>query len=102
MNNFTIILHFFFYQFVSTGCHNKPRCLPDDRGQIHDKDRQRTYKLKSDALSLNQRFRGKARSTAYSECVPVSVVVKDVMGTRRIKLSPVGLSGFTIFFHIIP
>ena len=71
-------------------------------GHISDinKDRQCTDKRKTEERSRNDRCRRKAISITYSQCVSVALVIQHAKRMRRIILS-CGLSGCTIFFHII-
>jgi len=58
MNSVAIILQFF-HQFVSTGCHDKPRSLPDDRGQIHNKIGNIRINVKVTRIRLTNVLEGK-------------------------------------------
>jgi hypothetical protein len=49
--------------------------------------------------SRNHRYRGKAISITYSECVFVALGIQHAMPMRHIVIC--GLSVSTIFFHII-
>ena len=51
------------------------------------------------ALSYNHRSSSKAISITYSECVSLVLCIRLAMSMRRVVIC--GLSGCTIFFHII-
>jgi len=51
------------------------------------------------ARSYNYYSRGKAISVAYSECALLALGIQHKMPMRRIVIC--GLSGSTIFFHVI-
>jgi hypothetical protein len=53
----------------------------------------------TEALSRKHCFSGKARSITYSKCVFIPLVTQHVMRMHHIVIF--GLSGSTIFFHII-
>jgi hypothetical protein len=53
-----------------------------------------------DARSHNPCCRGEAISITYSECVFVALVIQHAKRMRRI-IVICGLSGSTIFFHIV-
>ena len=57
------------------------------------------YKRTIEALSRNSCCRGKTISVIYSECVSVALGIQHAKLLRRIFVC--GLSGCTIFFHII-
>jgi hypothetical protein len=57
-------------------------------------------KRNNEALSCNHCCHGKAISITYCECVSVALVIQHAKRMRRIILS-CGLSGCTIFLHII-
>ena len=52
-----------------------------------------------ESLSCNQRCSGKAISITYSECVFVALGIQHAM--RMLHIVICGLSGSTVFFHII-
>jgi hypothetical protein len=59
------------------------------------------YKRKIEARSRNQFCRRRATNISHSECVAVALVNQYAKRMCRITQSPRGLSGSTIFFHII-
>ena len=59
------------------------------------------YKRNIEARSRNHCRRGRAISIVYSECVSVAFVIQDAMRMRRITFVIRGLSGSTLFSHII-
>jgi hypothetical protein len=64
-------------------------------------DMQCTYICNIEACSHNYCCHGKAISIAYSECVSVALVIQHAMRMCCTILILCGLSGSTIFFHII-
>jgi len=61
--------------------------------------KQCTHKHNIEALTCNHCCSGKAISVTYSECVFMALGFQHAMGRRHIITC--GLSGSTIFFHII-
>ena len=57
------------------------------------------YKRDNEARSCNRYCSGKAVSITYTECVFVALGIHNALRKRRIVVC--GLSGSTIFFHII-
>jgi len=62
-------------------------------------DRQCTHKRNSEARSPNHCCRGKALSTTYYECVSVALDIQHAKCMHHIVIR--GLSGSTVYFHII-
>ena len=56
-------------------------------------------KHKTEARSCNKRCSGKAMSITYSECVSVALGIQHALLVRHTVIC--GLSGTTIFFHIV-
>jgi len=62
-------------------------------------NRQCAYKRNIEAPSRCNCYIGKGTVITYSECVPVTLSVQHAMRMHRVFVC--GLSGSTIFFHII-
>jgi len=52
-------------------------------------------------ISRNQYYSGKVISITYFECAFVALVIQHANRVHHIILLSVGLSGSTIYFHII-
>jgi hypothetical protein len=72
----------------------------DYTNNINKQDRHCTYKRNIEAVLCNYCCREKAAMITYSVCVSVALVIQHAMGMRR-TIVICGLSGSTIFFHVI-